>query len=235
MNAATAEDRVASIAAAISEPARTRMLCCLLDGRALTSTELSVVAGVTPGTASVHLNRLREHGLVHVVAEGRHRYYSLGGAEVAAALEALLNVAGVEIKRLRPTTPEPLRTARTCYDHLAGAVAVSLHDHFEVRRWLKPATDNGYDLTAEGVSCLTSLGVDIAAARSSRRRFAFACLDWSERRPHIGGALGAALLNMALRKKWLTKDLDTRVVRVSRRGVQEMKRLLDLELPHQSA
>ncbi len=231
MNATTAEDRVAAIAAAISEPARTRMLCSLLDGRALTSTELSVVAGVTPGTASVHLNRLRKDGLVNVAAEGRHRYYSLGGAEVAGALEALLNVAGVKVKKLPPTTPEPLRAARTCYDHLAGAIAVSLHDRFEAKRWLKPVADNGYDLTAEGVSCLTSLGIDVAAARSSRRRFAFACLDWSERRPHIGGALGAALLNMALQRKWLTKDLDSRAVRVSRRGVQEMQRLLDLEWP----
>lgn len=235
MNAATPEDRVARIAAAISEPARTRMLCCLLDGRALTSTELSVVAGVTPGTASVHLSRLRKDGLVNVAAEGRHRYYSLGGAEVAGALEALLNVAGVKVKKLLPTTPEPLRAARTCYDHLAGAVAVSLHDLFEARRWLKPVTDNGYDLTPEGVSCLTALGIDVAAARSSRRRLAFACLDWSERRPHIGGALGAALLNLALQRKWLTKDLDSRAVRVSRRGVQEMKRLLDLELPPQPA
>jgi DNA-binding transcriptional ArsR family regulator len=234
MNAATAEDRVARIAAAICEPARTRMLCCLLDGRALTSTELSVVAGVTPGTASVHLNRLRKEGLVNLAAEGRHRYYSLGGAEVAGALEALLNVAGVKVKRLLPTTPEPLRTARTCYDHLAGAVAVSWHDVFETRRWLQPATNNGYGLTAEGVSSLTSLGIDVAAARSSRRRFAFPCLDWSERRPHIGGALGAALLKMALQRHWLTKDLDSRAVRVSRRGAQEMKRLLDLELPRQS-
>ncbi|HEY4212453.1 MAG TPA: helix-turn-helix transcriptional regulator [Steroidobacteraceae bacterium] len=235
MTAASVEDRVARIAAAISEPARTRILCCLLDGRALTSTELSVVAGVTPGTASAHLNRLREDGLVNVAAEGRHRYYSLGGAEVAGALEALLNVAGVKVTGLRPSTPEPLRAARTCYDHLAGAVAVSLHDVFEARGWLQPATGNGYDLTSEGVSCLTSLGLDITGARSSRRRFAFACLDWSERRPHIGGALGAALLKMALQKKWLTKDLDSRAVRVSRRGVQDLKRLLDLELPRQPA
>jgi DNA-binding transcriptional ArsR family regulator len=228
MDAENVDTGVSRIASAIAEPTRTRMLYCLLDGRARTSTELAVVAGVSPGTASVHLNRLREERLVNVVAQGKHRYYSLGGADVAAALEALSVVAGVNVVAFEPSTPEPLRAARTCYDHLAGTVGVSLHDRFKAMGWLKPAAENGYDLSADGLSALTSIGIDVRAARNLRRRFAFACLDWSERRPHIGGALGAALLKVALQSKWLTQDLDSRAVRVSPRGSHEMKRLFGL-------
>jgi DNA-binding transcriptional ArsR family regulator len=228
MDAENVDAGVSRIASAIAEPTRTRMLYCLMDGHARTSTELAVVAGVSPGTASVHLNRLREERLVNVVAQGKHRYYSLGGVDVAGALEALSVVAGVDVTAFSPSTPRPLRAARTCYDHLAGTLAVSLHDHFKAMGWLKPAAENGYDLSADGVNVLTSVGVDVEATRNLRRRFAFACLDWSERRPHIGGALGAALLKVALRRKWMTQDLDSRAVRVNRRGSQEMQRLFGL-------
>src|SRR5260370_40553904 len=112
---------ISRLAAAIGEPSRARMLCCLLDGHARTSTELALAAEVSPSTASAHLNRLKAERLVKLLAQGKHRYYSLEGADVASALEALMVVAGGSRPQFKPTTPEPLRQARTCYDHMAGA------------------------------------------------------------------------------------------------------------------
>jgi DNA-binding transcriptional ArsR family regulator len=225
MNSEAADACLSRIAAAIAEPARTRMLCCLLDGRARTSTELAVVAGVSPSTASVHLARLKDQQLVQALAQGKHRYYSLEGAEVAKALEALMVVAGGPRERFVPNTPSRLRAARTCYDHMAGGVAVSLHDGFKRLRWLSStsAAGNAYDLTRNGATELEALGIDIGATRALRRRFAYACVDWSERRPHIGGALGAALLNLALRRNWVVRDLDSRILSVTRAGRREMQ------------
>jgi DNA-binding transcriptional ArsR family regulator len=219
---------VPSIAAAIGEPARARMLYCLLDGRARTATELAVVADVSPSTASVHLQRLRTERLVSVVAQGKHRYYSLDGPTVAAALEALSVLAGEEQTSFKPTAPDHLRRARTCYDHIAGAVGVALHDRFSTLKWLVPMSGSrdGYDLSPAGAARLTGLGVDIAAARVSRRRFAFACLDWSERRPHLGGSLGAAMLALALRKRWLRPELDSRALAVTATGRRELQKEL---------
>ncbi len=213
---------VAPIAAAIGEPARARMLYSLVDGRARTSTELAVVAGVTPSTASVHLQRLRAQRLVKVVAQGKHRYYSLDGADVAAALEALNVVAGGGT--FAPRTPQHLRGARTCYDHIAGTLGVVLYDRFVSLGWLTGPSrlDNGCAVTPSGQSGFEALGVDLEAARVQRRRFAYACLDWSERRPHLAGALGAAVLRRALQKRWMSQDLDSRVLRVTAAGQREL-------------
>jgi DNA-binding transcriptional ArsR family regulator len=217
--------RLSQIAAAIAEPARTRMLSCLLDGHARTSTELAIVAEVSPSTASVHLARLKEQKLVKVLAQGKHRYYSLDGARVAAALEALMVVAGESREGFVPNTPNRLRAARTCYDHMAGAVAVSLHDRFQELGWLSTgsAADDAYDLTKAGAKRLEALGVDVPAIRRLRRRFAYSCVDWSERRPHIGGALGAALLRLALRRRWVDRDLNSRALSVTRAGRREIQ------------
>jgi DNA-binding transcriptional ArsR family regulator len=225
MNSEAADTCLSRIAAAIAEPARTRMLCCLLDGRARTSTELAVVADVSPSTASAHLARLKDQQLVKALAQGKHRYYSLEGAKVAEALEALMVVAGGPREGFVPNTPSRLRAARTCYDHMAGGVAVSLHDRLKQQRWLSPsaAAGNAYDLTENGATELEALGIDIGAIRAMRRRFAYACVDWSERRPHIGGALGAAVLNLALRRNWVVRDLDSRILSVTRLGRREMQ------------
>lgn len=215
---------VASLAAAIGEPARARMLYNLLDGRARTSTELAVVAAVSPPTASVHLHRLKAQRLVRVIVQGKHRYYRLEGPNVAAALEALSVLAGESRGSFATRTPSRLLAARTCYDHLAGAMGVALHDRFLAMRWLSPASadEAGYDLTPAGVTACEALGIDIGRARALRRRFAFACLDWSERRPHIGGALGAALLAVVLERKWMVPDLDSRALSVTRAGRREL-------------
>lgn len=155
MNVGSRSDATASgIAAAIGEPARAHMLYSLLDGRARTSTELAVVADVTPSTASVHLQRLKTLRLVKVLAQGKHRYYSLAGDNVAAALEALSVLAGEPRTAFVPSTPNRLRAARTCYDHIAGTLGVSLHERFRALGWLSfpstsnsTASNNAYDLT----------------------------------------------------------------------------------------
>ena len=220
-----ADAAVVTIAAAIGEPARARMLYCLVDGRARTSTELAMVADVAPSTASVHLQRLKAQRLVKVFAQGRHRYYSLEGANVAAALEALSVVAGGSRDACVPSTPSQLRAARTCYDHIAGTLGVSLYDRLTALGWTSAAakgSGNGCELTPSGTKAFEALGVDIEAQRTRRRRFAYACVDWSERRPHLGGALGAALLNAALKRKWVLQDRDSRILVVTTVGRREL-------------
>ena len=227
MTAADPDGAVAAIAAAIGEPARARMLYGLIDGRARTSTELAVVARVTPSTASVHLHRLKARQLVKVVAQGKHRYYTLDRPDVATALEALNVVAGGAT--FRPTTPLALRSARTCYDHAAGTLGVSLYDVFIERGWIaRVRRSDTCDVTDSGTSGLRALGVDLATARASRRRFAFACLDWSERRPHLGGALGAAVLTLLVTRRWVDQDLDSRILRVTAAGRRELRLKFDI-------
>jgi DNA-binding transcriptional ArsR family regulator len=234
MDAENAQDKaMARIAAAIGGPARSRMLCCLLDGHARTSTELATVAEVTPSTASLHLNRLKAESLVRMQVQGRHRYYCLHGPQVARALEGLIVLAGGARQKFEPHTPDHLRLARSCYDHMAGTVAVRLHDRLLALHWIRAgAAENGnaYDVTAEGGKELATMGIDVEVARSLRRRFAFGCLDWSERRPHLGGALGASLLVLALRKGWMEKSLDGRALSITRLGARELRSRFGLEL-----
>lgn len=226
MDAESSEDAVISrIAAAIGEPARTRMLLSLMDGRARTSTELAILADITPSTASVHLNRLKEEKLVTVSAQGRHRYYSLKGRRVARVLEGLSFLAGGNNRSFVTKTPDSLRRARTCYDHIAGALGVAFHDQFIRENWIVSNPDDGpnaYDVSGAGAKKLDLIGIDVAEVRALRRQFAYGCLDWSERRPHIAGALGAALLKHALTKNWVTRDLNTRAIAVTRFGKREI-------------
>jgi DNA-binding transcriptional ArsR family regulator len=217
---------VSKIAAAVGEPARTRILYCLMDGHARTSTELAVVAGVSPSTASVHLNQLKTVHLVNVLPRGKYRYYFLEGPDVAQALEALAVLVG-GVGKFVPSTPSHLRDARTCYDHMAGRLGVLLHNQLKARGWLLEGKNNGkavYDLTSLGKEAFEALGIDLAATRSLRRRFAYACLDWSERQPHLGGALGAALLKAALKRRWVIQEVDGRALTITRLGHVELKR-----------
>jgi DNA-binding transcriptional ArsR family regulator len=236
MNATDTGTSVAAVAAAIGEPARARMLFCLMDGHARTSTELAVVAEISPSTASVHLNRLRTERLIEVHVQGKHRYYRLESEAVAAALEALTVIAGVARTPFAPTTPSRLRVARTCYDHIAGSLGVDLHDRLRALGWLAPVAgeDAAYELTRAGRRAVEALGIDVNAVRTLRRRFAFACLDWSERRPHIGGALGAALLNLALKRRWLLQDLDSRALAITRTGQRALRSHFGLEMQGQA-
>jgi len=219
------DSEVSKIAAAMGEPARARMLFCLMDGHARPSTELAVVAGVSPSTASAHLHRLKVAHLVKVLVQGKHRFYSLEGPDVANALEGLSVLAGGSRNKFVPNTPTRLRAARTCYDHLAGMMGVTLHDRFRALGWLSAGSKgsgNAYSLTPTGEKAFEALGIDIEATRALRRRFACACLDWSERRPHVGGALGAALLKIALKRKWVVQELDSRALGITNHGRREI-------------
>jgi len=222
----------AGVAAAIGEPARARMLYCLLDGHARTSTELAIVGEVSPSTASAHLARLTERRLVSMTSRGRHRYYRLAGPAVARVLEALSAAAGPSRTEPAPTTRAHLRFARTCYDHMAGYAAVLLRDRFEQLRWVcsSAETDGEYEVTAAGRGALATLGIDVEAVRAQRRRFAYACVDWSERRPHIAGALGQALLSTALERKWFVQDLDSRALRLTPPGRRQLRARFGLDL-----
>ncbi|HEV2180646.1 MAG TPA: helix-turn-helix transcriptional regulator [Gemmatimonadaceae bacterium] len=223
--------RAARAAAAIGEPARASMLYCLVDGRARTSTELALVAGVSPSTASVHLHKLEAEHLTRVQVQGKHRYYSLNGPEVADVLEALSVLAGAPRREFVPTTPDHLRAARTCYDHMAGALGVAIHDRLTELAWIARSDGaESYDVTPTGATGLTSLGVDVEAARALRRRFAFACLDWSERRSHVGGAIGAALLTLALARKWVARDRQSRALLVTGIGHRHLQQQLGVRL-----
>ena len=202
-----ADGVAAAIAAAIGEPARARMLFCLADGRARTATELALVGNVTPSTASTHLNRLKAHDLVQVLVQGKHRYYRLESPEVASVLESLSVLAGRKRAVLTPNVPDHLRAARSCYDHIAGSLGVGLHDRLIALDWLAlSGKESSYDITPQGAKALQALGLDLDEARVARRRFAFGCLDWTERRAHVGGALGAALLGLALERKWVARQ-----------------------------
>jgi DNA-binding transcriptional ArsR family regulator len=216
---------VSGVAAAIGEPARARILFCLMDGRARTGTELTVVAEVGPSTASVHLNRLERTRLVKMVRQGRNRYYSLRGLEVASALEGLSVLAAAVPDKFVSSTPHHLRAARSCYDHIAGSVGVSILDRFAALGWLTATErkqNNDYDVTREGAQAFQDFGIDLDAARALRRRFACGCLDWSERRFHLAGALGAAFLTLARKRKWVVQDQDSRALRITDRGRRDI-------------
>ncbi|WP_058910112.1 ArsR/SmtB family transcription factor [Entomohabitans teleogrylli] len=217
-------ERLARVAAAIADASRARMLNAMMDGRAWTATELSLAAGVSPSTASSHLARLTEQDLTHCVRQGKHRYYRIARHDVAHLLEMLMHVADRPSPALKTRTPDSLRFARTCYDHLAGSLGVALHNAILARGWLAEDT---YQLTHEGERQFIRLGIDCQAAGS--RPFACHCLDWSERRMHIGGQCGARLLALFIDKRWLTRIPDSRQLTLTSPGEKMLKRHFGLE------
>lgn len=219
------DNAAARIASAIGEPARARILYCLMDDRARTSTELAAVASVGTSTASAHLDRLLRARLLKVVAQGRNRYHSLAGPEVARVLEGLSSIAGTMSPRFIPGTPGRLRAARSCYDHIAGSLGVALHDQLLRLEWISRAGGDGaYAITANGRRRLKEMGIDAGELEGRRRRLAHGCLDWSERRSHLGGSLGAAILGVALGRRWLVRDLEGRGLAPTPFGRQEFRR-----------
>ena len=233
MNAEQHDIGVSQVAAAIAEPARTKILCSLMDGHARTSTELAAVAEVSASTASAHLAKLKELALVRLHVQGRHRYYSLADKRVAQALEALMVIAQNAAPTFNPRTPDRLQFARTCYDHMAGTLAVLLHDRMIEAGWLLDTDEQAYRLSDSGEVLFEGLGIDIKDLSTLRRRFACPCLDWSMRRPHLGGALGAALLHTAIKRKWVTQDLDSRALALTALGRKEFSSRFAVELPVQ--
>ncbi len=220
---------IAGVAQAIADPARAAMLCALMHGRALTAGELAREAGVTPQTASGHITKLAECGLVRVAASGRHRYVAIARPEVSAALESLMHLAAVSgKKRTRPgPRDEAMRDARICYDHLAGAAGVRMLDGFIARGWIAATDAAELTLTAEGRSRFIAIGVDPSHVRGSRRPVCRACLDWSERRPHLAGRLGAALLARMLDRRWLLRDGESRALSFTPAGRRAFGELVE--------
>lgn len=210
--------KIAEVGFLIGDPARATMLAALLDGRALTASELACTAGVAPQTASGHLARLRDAELLAVTPQGRHRYYRLATKEVAQLLEAIMVAAQATPARQRPhwRGGDALRHARTCYDHLAGRLAVDLADAL-VAQGHVVLTDDGGHLTDDGHVFLRSAGIAIAAP-STRRAVCRPCMDWSERRPHLAGAVGAALLAHALERGWVRRTSGSRALDLTAAG-----------------
>ena len=213
---------IAMIAALVGDPARSNMLTALMTGRALTASELAHQAGVTPQTASSHLSKLEAGGLVEQEKQGRHRYFRLSDPDVAAVLEGLEGLAArAGHMRVRTGPKDPaLRHARVCYDHLAGDLGVQMLDSMKRQRWLRQRKQD-IELTAEGERFLTdTLQISADALAHPRRPLCRACLDWSERRHHLAGTLGAAVMNRFTELKWAVRDSapGSRVVNFSRTG-----------------
>ncbi len=222
---------IAEAAALIGDPSRATMLSALMDGRALTATELAYTSGITPQTASGHLSRLTEAKLVEVEKQGRHRYYRLANEHVAHVLEALAVLAVHGPPRHRPTGPrdDAMRFARTCYDHLAGRVGVTLTQSLLGKGYLKESKD-GFEITPKGEIKLEKLGLDQATLHTGRRAVVSRCLDWSERTPHIGGALGAALLKELEARDWIRRAQGTRAVILTQAGKTGLREQFGISL-----
>ncbi|MGV2974893.1 ArsR/SmtB family transcription factor [Roseibium alexandrii] len=222
---------IARIGGLIGDPARANILSALMSGKALTATELAVEAGITGQTASSHLKKLMEGGLLTQAKQGRHRYFTLAGPEVGTTLEALMGLAankGHLRTRTGPRDPA-MRTARVCYDHLAGDMAVRIYDSLETRGFLTTSSDaGGIALTETGEAFLATIGVDLLPLKAARRPMCRPCLDWSERRNHLAGAVGAALLSRFQQNKWLRREPDSRVVHISLKGDAELKALFPI-------
>ncbi|WP_027817340.1 ArsR/SmtB family transcription factor [Paraburkholderia bannensis] len=216
---------LARVAALLADPGRAAMLWALMDGSARPAGELTLIAGLSPSAASAHLARLTEGGLLSAEVRGRHRYFRIATPDIAQTIEALMNVAHATAPA-RPTTrpartvPVEMRHARTCYDHMAGEVAVQVFDRL-VEGGLLTLDGDDLEATEAGAARLAAWGVDLGALRVRRRRFACTCLDWSERRAHLGGALGAALLERFTSNGWVERTSRPRVLRITPLGQRE--------------
>jgi DNA-binding transcriptional ArsR family regulator len=217
---------ISSIAALIGEPARAEMLTALMADRALTATELATVAGVSKATASAHLAKMVEARLLAVHTQGRHRYFRLADRDVAQLLESLMGVAfRTGALRLNSSPREPaLRRARVCYDHLAGALGVQAFESLMEQRCFR-SDASGLHITPAGIAWFTRFGVDTSTVTSQRRLMCKACLDWSERRHHLAGAWGAALLQRLFDLGWARRVKDTRIVQFTPPGEREFQAL----------
>ena len=225
------EPDLARIASTIGDPRRIRMLALLMEGRALTAKELALGAGVEPATATAHLKRLLEDGLLESAAQGRHKYFRFASDQVAHLVESLMRVAPRK-PVVAAAAQDPMRQARYCYDHLAGSLGTGLFTALERKGWLADETGDArqLQLTPRGTKALKAMGIDLEAARARRRLFACRCLDWSERRDHLGGALGAALAAHAQAQRWIERRKHSRAVAITPAGRQAW-RALGLELP----
>ncbi|HEV2677279.1 MAG TPA: helix-turn-helix transcriptional regulator [Aliidongia sp.] len=227
-----AASNLAEIAALVGDPARANMLAALMDGRALTASELAFMARVTPQTASAHLAKLSESHLLAVAKQGRHRYFKLASPLVGRMLEGIMAVAAIDAPlRHRPPSVKDaaLRQARTCYDHLAGRLGVAVADALTARGHVVLSEDGG-TVTESGTGFFQTIGIDLQTGFKRQRCFCRPCLDWSERRPHLAGALGAAIATTAFEQGWIERLRDTRAVGITAVGRERMGSLFGPEL-----
>lgn len=219
--------RLAKIGAILADETRAQILTALMDGRGRTGGELARFAGVAPSTGSEHLSKLLDAGLVAVEAQGRHRYFRIANDDVAAMLESLGASAPVDAFRSR--APAALTYARSCYDHLAGELAVLIYDQLVTDGHLD-RVDGHLRMNESGAVLLTGLGIDTTILRSSSRPLVRSCLDWTQRRHHLAGATGAALLDVFLERRWVTRGTQPRSIRLTSRGRTALKEHLGLGL-----
>ncbi len=230
------EPNIVRVAALIGDHTRATMLSALMSGSALTATELASAAGITKQTASAHLRKLSDARLISVASQGRHRYFCIADAEVAELMEKLMGVAiRSGIKHLQPGPKDPLlRKARVCYDHLAGEMGVALFDSFKAQGLIavteKQSTDNisqtKLDLTTEGEAFFSKIGIPIQLPNTSRRAICRSCLDWSVRKHHLAGFVGASILEHCFHKKWAKREEGSRIVRFSVKGEKQFSSVL---------
>jgi DNA-binding transcriptional ArsR family regulator len=217
---------IATIGELLGDPARAEILAALLDGRTRTAGELAFSANVSAQSASGHLAKLVDGGLLAVRSSGRYRYFSLAGPEVAHALEALGAIATTKtaVHAIRPRANAEMYVARTCYDHLAGRIAVELARAMEEESAIRAGGEQDYELGRRGKEYFAKLGIEVDRLRGLRRSFARQCVDWTERRPHIGGALGAAICARFVAAGWIVPKRDTRAVRITHQGARELRK-----------
>ena len=223
---------IAEVAALVGDPARATMLSALLDGRALTASELASAARVTPQTASTQLAKLREAGVLSVARSGRYRYFRLATPAVADMIDAIVAVALEQRPQYRPLSRQAraLSAARICYDHLAGRLSVDLTDSFAARQYIVPDDDIA-EITTAGARFLGEFGVELPARRSSRRHFCRLCLDWTERRPHIAGEIGAAITRRCFDLGWLDRMSRSHAVIVTPLGRRGLRKTFGIDAP----
>ncbi len=225
------EDNFVSISALLCEPTRARMLWNLLDGRAYTANELAIVADTSPTAASNHLSKLLNAKIVKVETQGRHRYYSLSNSDVAYVVEGLANLAtnGAAKNTEKQTKHSDIKYCRTCYDHLAGFVSVKIVEAMETKGYLEKS-NKAYEVTEKGWEWFQLFNISKEDFNNKRRPLTRQCLDWSERRPHLAGQLGAELLNKMLERKWFKKVKFSRALVVTSKGRQELYGFLGVAL-----
>ncbi|WP_323183126.1 helix-turn-helix domain-containing protein [Paraburkholderia sp. CNPSo 3076] len=230
MNGMNTHPRVSATAFLIADPARAAMLMALADGRALPAGELAYAAGVTAQTASSHLAKLLDGGLLAVEKEGRHRYYRLADAQVATLLENLATVGARAPVRRKPLGREArdLRFARCCYDHLAGQVGVAITERLTDAGLITAQADKRFAVTPAGETWFGELGLDVAALKPGRHGIARQCLDWTERQHHLAGPLGVALLTLLCERGWMRRSRASRAVQVTPRGWLDLRERLGL-------
>lgn len=226
-----ADVNIAATGALLADPTRAQILLLLLDGRALPAGELARRARVSPSTASAHLTKLLEGGLLAVERQGRHRYFRLAQPSVGKALEALASISPpVAVRSLRESqVGQAIHFARTCYDHLAGKLGVGLTESL-VKSGTLCETENSFELSPAGADRLTAFGLDLPQLRRQRRAFAPRCLDWSERRHHVAGSLGAALVTRLFDLGWVRRTDASRAVQLTDTGRQGLANTFQLEL-----